>query len=100
MILAASQIAADCGNYCKLFACSICCQAVVRVGMVGVGGRPISFVGGMYSSSFFASSSLVASSVAAVMSSSQLSLTLLVHTVLSSAKSWLMFLIWAGYSSG
>ena len=39
VILAVSQIAVDCGNSCKLFACSICCHAVVRVGMVGVGGR-------------------------------------------------------------
>ena len=100
MILPASQHAADCGNCCILFAWSIFSQAVSRVGTVGVGGRQIPFVGGMYSLSFSASSLLVASSVAAVMLSSHLSLTLLVQTVSSSANSWLLLLIWAGYSSG
>ena len=100
VILVASKIAAACGNSCKLFACTICCHALVRVGMVGVGGRLISFVGGMYLSLLAESSSLVISSVAAVLSSSHFSSTLLTHTGSSPAKSWLMLLIWAGYSSG
>ena len=98
--LAVSKIAAACGNSCKLFACTIVCHALLRVGMVGVGGLLIPFVGGMYSSSAAESSSLVNSSVAAVLLSSHFSSTLLMHTVSSSAKSWLMLLIGVGYSSG
>jgi hypothetical protein len=97
---ALSKIVAALGSSCRLFACTIICHTLLRVGMVGVGGLLISFVGGMYSSSAAESSSLVNSSVAAVLLSSHFSSTLLMHTVSSSAKSWLMLLIGVGYSSG
>ena len=89
MTLPASQNAADRGTCCTLFAWSIFCHAVSRVGTVtvGVGGRQIHFVGGMYSSSFSVSSLLVAFSVVTVLLSSHSSLTLLAHTVLSLADS-------------
>ena len=98
VILAVSKIVAACGNSCKLFACTICCHALFRVSMVGVGGRLISFVSGMHSSSTADSSSLVNFSVVVVMSLSKFSSTLLMHTVSSSAKSWLMLLLGVGYS--
>ena len=98
--LAVSKIAAACGSSCKLFACTIVCHALLLVGMVGVGGLLIPFVGGMYSSLSAESSSLVNSSVAAVLSLLHFSSTLLMHTVSSLAKSWLMLSLGVGYRLG
>ena len=86
VILAVLKIASACDNSCRLLACIICCHALFLVGLVGFVGRLLLLVGGMYSSLWDESSSLANSSIVAVISSAKLSLILLMHTFLSSAK--------------
>ena len=84
----------------NLSACIICCHTLFLVHIVGVVGRMALLGGGMYSSLWDDSLSLVNSSVVAVMSSANLLSTLLMHTVLLLVKSIMSYVAWQYPLSG